>query len=122
MLSGVHPVRSNPIRRARSGNPPWSFTRLSRSSPQANTTRPSSMNETVESLSSGLMPRTRMSLNLTPRPPLRYGERVFKGESLLVIAASLRACYVIRSQARGDDHKPHRVEHPLSIHGEGDGG
>src|SRR3954453_13798370 len=45
---------------ARCGKPLWSLTRLRRSSPQAKTTRPSSMNEAVESLSRGLIPRTRM--------------------------------------------------------------
>src|SRR5580692_1932408 len=60
MLAASQPVRSNPSFKARSGNPFWSFTRLRRSSPQANATRPSSRNETFESLSSGLIPITRM--------------------------------------------------------------
>src|SRR5262245_18895061 len=48
------------MRMARCGKPPWSLTRLRRSSPQAKTTRPYSTNEAVASLSSGLIPRTRM--------------------------------------------------------------
>src|SRR5205809_7924474 len=60
MELGCQPVRCRPSVRARSGKPLCIFTRDSRSSAQANTTRPSSRNETVASLSSGLMPRIRI--------------------------------------------------------------
>src|SRR5437764_4756134 len=62
MEAGAQPVRFSPIFSARRGKPLWSLTRLSRSSAHAKTTRPSSRNETVASLSRGLIPRTRIVL------------------------------------------------------------
>src|SRR5215469_4332856 len=64
MDSGCQPVREKPSCTARCGKPSCNLTRDRRSSPQAKTTCPSSMKETVESLSRGLIPSTRIVLRL----------------------------------------------------------
>src|SRR5262245_4254785 len=99
MEAGSQPVRSNPSFRARRGKPLWSLTRLSRSSAQAKTVRPSSRKETVASLSSGLIPSTRMVFvlrGLTP-PALQVGGNFGDGGRAEVLPAAEDPQHLVRA-------------------------